>query len=151
VPADPRTGVVADEQRLDELVHRQAREPRGLLPQWQQPCRHRVRRAEARLVEVIAPAEGGGEPLALPPVIAKRRQRRRVDSGNQRLLLAWPNDVICLGKAGQVRLVEQVGLGGQQDTHALEWRSLAAIWAPSAPDEDRNLQRQRRERAAGGA
>ena len=78
VPADPGPRVIADQQGLDEFVRLQAGEPRRLRPKRQQPIRDRLGGCETGIVEVIAPAVGGGQPLAQPAMEPEGRKFRGV-------------------------------------------------------------------------
>ena len=103
MPADPRTRVVADQQRLGEFVRMETGEPRRIRPQREQPVGDRFGRGKAPVVEVVAPAVNSGQPFALPLMETEGRQRRRVDRRDQRLLLFECDDRAGLrqpGKAG---------------------------------------------------
>ena len=57
VPADAGAGVVAGDQGVDEVGLGQAGEPGGAGAQGKEEGGDRLRGAEARIVEVVAPAE----------------------------------------------------------------------------------------------
>src|SRR5271166_6005593 len=101
VPPNPGTRIVADQQGLDEFARLQAREPCRLRTKWQQPIRDRLGRSEARVVEVVAPTVGGGQPLTQPSMEAEGREFRRVDRGDQHLLLAGCDERSGLGQPGK--------------------------------------------------
>src|SRR5207253_533401 len=83
VPADPGAWIVADQQRMHELLRSESGEAGGLLADRQQPVGYRVCPPEARIVEVVAPAEGVGEPLAFPAVEPEGREPDRVDRADE--------------------------------------------------------------------
>ena len=64
VPPNSGTRVVTDQQGLDEFVRWQAGEPGRLRTNRHQPIGNRLGWGEAGIVEVVAPAVGGSEPLS---------------------------------------------------------------------------------------
>ncbi len=77
VPADAGARVVTREQDVDELVGSEARKSRRLFAQWKQPVGQRIRRPEARIIEIVAPAEALRLAVAQPSVEAERREFER--------------------------------------------------------------------------
>lgn len=57
VPADPRAGIVADQQRLLEPGCRQPGASRGDVTDRQEPVRQRRSSLEAAVIEIVAPPE----------------------------------------------------------------------------------------------
>src|SRR4051794_29923536 len=83
VPADARAGIVSSEQHLDELVLLEACEGGGPFPKRLQPVRNRLGGREARVLEIVAPAEALRPPVADEAVEAERRQFERLKTGKQ--------------------------------------------------------------------
>src|SRR5215472_10347124 len=110
VPADGGAGVVADDERLDQLVGRKRREPRRPFAQGQEPVRDRIGRRQARIVKVVAPAEGARKPLSFPAMELEGRETGRVDRGGEHPFLGGRDDVVGLREAGEERAIEQRGL-----------------------------------------
>ena len=130
MPADTRTRVVADEQRLGEFVRREASEPRRFRLQWQQPVGDRFGRGKAPVIEIVAPSVHGGEPLAEPLMKAKGRKRRSVNRRDQRLFLGRRDDIGGLGQSGEAGLVEKIGLGGDEVHSVKEYCLLILCGKP---------------------
>ena len=66
MPADSSTGIVADEEHVDELFGSDAREFRRILAQWLEPIGNGLGRGKAAIVEIVAPPESAGQALAGP-------------------------------------------------------------------------------------
>jgi hypothetical protein len=77
VPADARADPVTDHERLLEGFRRDAREARREAAQRSQEFRDGRRYVHARVVEVVAPAERHGFPLAFPALELKGLERQR--------------------------------------------------------------------------
>src|SRR4029077_16746498 len=71
-------------------------------------------RGEAGIVEVVAPAIGGGKPLPQPSMETERRELRRLDRRDQHLLLARRNEPAGLGQPGKAGVTKQIGLGSDE-------------------------------------
>lgn len=87
VPADARAGIVADQQRLDELIGIKFGNSRGALAQRQQPVRYRRRGACFAGREIVAPAERRSKPLAFPLLELEGLEPLAIDAGDESLLL----------------------------------------------------------------
>src|SRR6185312_10420172 len=68
VPADSGARIVAREEDVHEIVGSESGKRRGRLSQRQEPAGYRVRRREARIVEIVAPAKGLGLAVTEPAV-----------------------------------------------------------------------------------
>ena len=110
VPADSRARVVAGEQHLRERLRREPRERRAARPERQQPIGDRSRRRDLRGVEIVVPAERGGDPLAEPALEAERRERHLRHPRDEFRRRLRRDDAFRLGEAGQQRPGEKVGL-----------------------------------------
>src|SRR5690606_36166949 len=100
----------------DEILIGQAGELRGTPLQRQQPFGDSIGRAKGTVVEIIAPAEGGGEPLADPSLELKRRKRLLVDLRDQRSLLLRADDRVSIAQPWKDRCVEEIH---EQGCHGL--------------------------------
>src|SRR5689334_1506766 len=110
MPANSGARIVADQQRLYEVIRLEAGEPRRLLTQGQQPIRDRIGPAEGCCLEVVAPAKRGGQALSGPSVKTEGRQRLRVDGPDERLFLARGDKGFGLRQAWKTRSLEQIRL-----------------------------------------
>src|SRR5690349_22662686 len=105
MPTNSGARIVADQQRLYEVIRLEAGEPGRPLTQGQQPIRDRIGSTEACCLEVVAPAERGGQALSGPSVEAKGRQPRRVDGPDERVFLARGDKGVGLRQAWETRLL----------------------------------------------
>ena len=70
-----------------------------LLHEGQLPTVLKINLSDARVIEIVTPAERGGQPLPQPAVKLKWRQLHRVDQPDQPLLLNRREDILYLEKA----------------------------------------------------
>src|SRR4051794_9604475 len=85
----------------------QAGEGRGLRPQCIEPLRNRIAGREARILEIVVPAEALCPAIAEPSVEAERRELQRTQLSQQRMLLGSADDVLFVTQSGDQRRVEQ--------------------------------------------
>jgi hypothetical protein len=72
VPTDPGTRIISDQQGLNEVIGFETCKPPGAIAQRTQPIRDRFRRSEARRIEIVVPAERGGQALSQSSVESER-------------------------------------------------------------------------------
>jgi len=133
MPAYARARVVPDQQGLNEIVGSQPRKCSGLIAHGQQPVRDRIGGAEPSVIEIIAPAERGCQPLACPTSKAEGREVGGVDFGNQCLFFGRRDELLGQGQTRQHRgSIKKVGLSGDHGAHAdmvtTGSRRQAACW-----------------------
>ena len=100
MPADSGAGIVACQKYVAEIVWFHAREISSLGPQRREPCRDRLRAGEARIVEIVAPAEAVRLAVAEPAVEAERREIELRQLLDQRPLFAFGNQLFAIVEAG---------------------------------------------------
>src|SRR5207253_505944 len=107
VPANARTGNVPSEQPLDEVVWLEAGEGGDPFPKRLQPVRNGLGGREARVLEIVAPAEALRPPVADEAVEAERRQFERLKTAKQLSLLGLADHCILILKPRYERRSEQ--------------------------------------------
>ena len=96
VPADSGARIVTSEQDMDEVVRLQSCECRRLRPNAVEPGRDRLGASEARIVEVVPPAEAHRLAMAEPAVEAKRREIERHQSIDQLAFFGLPDHFLAI-------------------------------------------------------
>src|SRR6478672_7901569 len=100
MPADACAGIIAGEEDVHELVRLKARESGRPLAKDVEPIGDRIGRREARVVEVVAPAEALRPAVAEPAVESERRHLELAELAAQRRLLRFIDETFLVAKPG---------------------------------------------------
>src|SRR6185312_4036823 len=107
VPANARTGIIAREEHVDEVLRLHSGDGRGAFAQRLQPVGDRLSPGEARVIEVVAPAEALRLAVAEPAVEAERRQLEQHQAVDELFLVRLGDDLLFILETADQRLVEQ--------------------------------------------
>src|SRR5581483_2392077 len=108
VPAETRAWIVAGEQDMHEIIGAQPGEGGGLFSQGLEPFRNRLRRREACVIEIVAPAERLGPAIAKPAMESEWSEIGCAQLRDQLLLLPGADQLLAIIEPFDERRVEKV-------------------------------------------
>ena len=116
MPADPRTRVIAREQDVGEILWRNPRKCRGSVAKRLKPVRNRLGGGEARILEVVPPAEGLRLAVPQPAVKPERRKIERVEPRDQFIMFGLRDEPGPILEPGDQRFGKQVSLAPEPNS-----------------------------------
>ena len=107
VPADARAGIIPGKQDVDEVIGPHSCKGCRAFTQWLKPFGNRIGRSEARVIEIVSPAEAPPAAIAEPAMEAEGCEIQRIEPADQRTFLSLADDVVLVSEAIDERRIEQ--------------------------------------------